>query len=311
METGEKYNRLTAVRFIEKRPAYKNAKKLAPHWLFKCDCGKEIITNAYHVKYRNTKSCGCLNWETKSAMGKANATHGLYKGIGKRPERLNLVYRSIIQRCKDDSNPNYHNYGGRGIKCEWKSLEEFKKDMEDSYKLHTEIFGAKKTQIDRINNDGNYCKQNCRWVTPKENVRNRRCSVFINGIPQAEFAEKNNISLNKVSFRNKYNWDEDEIIKGKHHNNIGERSHNEINNLEFKKGIMEIFKKNADIVKLYFGVLTDREKYIMENRLGLIDSKRMTLDEIGKELKITRERVRQIEAKSLKKLQGIDRDLTR
>ena len=48
--------------------------------------------------------------------------------------------------------------------------------------------------------------------------------------------------------------------------------------------------------------LTSREQRIIELRLGLKDGKSRTLEEIGKEFNITRERVRQIEVKALRKL---------
>jgi RNA polymerase primary sigma factor len=48
--------------------------------------------------------------------------------------------------------------------------------------------------------------------------------------------------------------------------------------------------------------LSDRERRIIEMRFGLGDGRRYTLDEVGQELGITRERVRQIEKKALGKL---------
>ena len=48
--------------------------------------------------------------------------------------------------------------------------------------------------------------------------------------------------------------------------------------------------------------LTDRERKVIELRFGLIDGQARTLEEVGKEFKVTRERIRQIEAKALRKL---------
>ncbi len=48
--------------------------------------------------------------------------------------------------------------------------------------------------------------------------------------------------------------------------------------------------------------LTDREKRILELRFGIEDGRSRTLEEVGKEFGVTRERIRQIEAKALRKL---------
>ena len=48
--------------------------------------------------------------------------------------------------------------------------------------------------------------------------------------------------------------------------------------------------------------LTPREKKVLELRFGMIDGRTRTLEEVGKEFNVTRERIRQIEAKALRKL---------
>lgn len=48
--------------------------------------------------------------------------------------------------------------------------------------------------------------------------------------------------------------------------------------------------------------LTPREKKVLELRFGIIDGRTRTLEEVGKEFNVTRERIRQIEAKALRKL---------
>jgi len=48
--------------------------------------------------------------------------------------------------------------------------------------------------------------------------------------------------------------------------------------------------------------LTDRERKVLEMRFGLIDGQSRTLEEVGQEFGVTRERIRQIEAKALRKL---------
>ncbi len=80
-------------------------------------------------------------------------------------------FRGLFDRCNNPKSKDYKNYGGRGIKCEWKNFEDFWKDMESGY--------AEDLTIDRINNDGNYSKENCRWITNKEQQSNKRNNVFL------------------------------------------------------------------------------------------------------------------------------------
>lgn len=86
-------------------------------------------------------------------------------------------YRIVKDRC---SNVLAKNYGGRGIKCLWKSYAEFKNDMYDSYLKHLSIYGKLNTTIDRIDSNGHYCKENCRWATPKQQSLNKRNTIFVN-----------------------------------------------------------------------------------------------------------------------------------
>lgn len=55
-------------------------------------------------------------------------------------------------------------------------------------------------------------------------------------------------------------------------------------------------------LKEVLGTLTEREQKVLRLRFGLDDGRARTLEEVGKEFQVTRERIRQIEAKALRKL---------
>lgn len=63
--------------------------------------------------------------------------------------------------------------------------------------------------------------------------------------------------------------------------------------------VQEMVKRTLDEV---LETLTDREEKVLRLRYGLLDGKTHTLEEVGKEFGVTRERIRQIESKALRKL---------
>lgn len=122
-----------------------------------CDCGLERSVRSSYL--RNHHSMKCSNCH-KNDLTKHSLSHI--------PEYK--VWKSMIKRCFNKNDINYKNYGGRGIRVsdEWRDFATFIIDM-----------GRRPSddlEIDRINNDGNYEKGNCRWVTRKENMNNTRRS---------------------------------------------------------------------------------------------------------------------------------------
>ena len=95
--------------------------------------------------------------------------HGLSK------TRFYGIWHKMKERCSNKNYIKYYSYGGRGISVcdEWKIFTNFRDDMYNNYKSHIKEFGIKDTSIDRIDNDGNYNKENCRWATIEEQGRNK------------------------------------------------------------------------------------------------------------------------------------------
>lgn len=169
--TGQKFGKLTAIRFDHDNYIIGKIKYHYNYWLFKCDCGKEKVIEKTRVMRGNTTSCGCVREEMYSIVGKMSVKHGMSK------TKFYKAWSSMRERCLNKSHFVYNRYGGRGIKiCKrWEKFENFKEDMYKNYLEHNKKYGNRNTSLDRFpNNNGNYCQKNCRWATQKEQNNNRR-----------------------------------------------------------------------------------------------------------------------------------------
>lgn len=90
------------------------------------------------------------------------------------------AYRHALDRCDNPKDPEYQRYGRRGIRMDFADYKQFKSEMWESFLAHIENNpGVRNTQLDRIDNDNNYSRDNCRWVTASENSRNRRSNRIV------------------------------------------------------------------------------------------------------------------------------------
>lgn len=166
---GQRYGRLTVVSRAADR--LNPCGKKTIRWNCLCDCGNKCIVNATELRSGHTKSCGCINSET---LRERNTTHNCSK------TRLWGVWNSMKQRCSNPNVDNYPRYGGRGIRV----CEEWIRDFEAFHDWALAAGYHQGLTIDRIDNDGGYSPDNCRWVTVKEqncNYRSRNINFSFNG----------------------------------------------------------------------------------------------------------------------------------
>tara|TARA_Y100000310_G_scaffold319693_2_gene375272 strand:- start:358 stop:909 length:552 start_codon:yes stop_codon:yes gene_type:complete len=140
--------------------------------------------------------------------------------------KLKKKWFSLRDRCNNPNSKRYYCYGGRGIKVEWSDFVEFKKDMFESYLDHVEKYGRKDTTIDRINNNGNYSKENCRWATIVEQQNNTSTNKILTILGESKTATQwaNEVGLpsNAVRKRLSRGWSaEDALTKPLKKNQFG------------------------------------------------------------------------------------------
>ena len=153
--TRQKFGRLTVIKRVEN-------KNKQTYWLCRCECGNEKEVNAGNLKSGNVRSCGCLRHETVTK-------HGL------RNTRLNQIWRGIKKRCYNSRSYSYYLYGGRGITM----CDEWRNDFLLFYNWAINNGYSDSLSIDRIDVNGNYEPNNCRWATAKEQANNMRVNRLL------------------------------------------------------------------------------------------------------------------------------------
>jgi len=175
-------------RFLRDSGKREYAGKIRNFAIYECPyCFSEYETLKFNVLGKNKKTCGCVTNELKK-----HTTHNLSK------TKLYKVWSSMKDRCSNKNNVGYKNYGGRGIRVYDDWITDFISFKEWAIKNgYTENL-----TIDRINNDGNYEPNNCRWVTPKIQSMNKRYKPSNSGY-LGVVKNKNNRFVSSVSINNK------------------------------------------------------------------------------------------------------------
>lgn len=187
-ETGNKYGRLTVLGYSH------TIKGRGTFWNCHCDCGKQAIVNSNKLRNNHTQSCGCLGKEKLELRN----SHGLSRSKEYR------IWASMLQRCNNPKDKKYNDYGGRGIKVldRWELFENFHKDMgecPDGFSL------------ERVDVNGNYCKDNCKWeTTSNQNFNQRIRKNNSTGRTGVDYIEKHGCWRARITFQLK------EILLGRY-----------------------------------------------------------------------------------------------
>ena len=181
------------------------AKNRIMTWRCVCSCGNEVVCRGDHLREGKILSCGCLNQENRHTNTR---THG------DRHTRLYNIWTHMKQRCKNQNRGNFKHYGGRGIKIcpEWEHDFIVFRDWALANGYRDDL------TIDRIDNDGDYCPENCRWATPEEQLNNthRNHRIIVNGeeMTIAEASRRYKVPYDTIQRRISCGWSPERAIKG-------------------------------------------------------------------------------------------------
>jgi hypothetical protein len=187
--TGQVFGKLTV---LERAGSTKSGKAL---WLCLCECGKQTRSNGVDLRLGKINTCGCSRGEA----------HGLSRSSDGRLTKEWSTWQGMKQRCHNEKDIRFADYGGRGIKvcARWNdSFEAFLEDMGPP--------PSPKHSIDRIDVNGDYSPENCRWATPLEQGRNTRRNVMVSlggrMVSLSEACEKLDLPYGTISMRILRGW---------------------------------------------------------------------------------------------------------
>ena len=196
--TGRKFGNLTAIEYVGAKKHSYNA-----IWRFQCDCGETVECVGTQVTRgikTTCKTCGKKRGDAKVTR------HGLWN------HPVYGLWRRMIQRCYNPRNASYAWYGGRGISV----CDEWQRRPDEFMQWALSHGYTKGLSLDRIDIDGNYCPENCRIATPKEQANNRSNNTFVEArgemLTAKQLSERYEIPYSSVLYRIKCGWPVERII---------------------------------------------------------------------------------------------------
>lgn len=197
---GERFGRLIVIAEGEKRKGSRHAR-----WVCLCDCGNTTAPiDGHKLRSGETKSCGCYK---RDLTIERNTKHSLCY------TRIYRIYSLMKSRCYNPNSHKYHRYGGRGIGI----CEEWLNNFESFYWWALAYGYRDGLTIDRIDNDGNYCPENCRWSTNEEQCNNREHHILleINGETKtiAQWSKESGVKYTTIHARHRRGWTGESLIR--------------------------------------------------------------------------------------------------
>jgi hypothetical protein len=193
---GQTYGKFTVISEAERVRIPSGQKNRM--FLCRCECGKEKTIRLLHLVRGRILSCGCDGF----------VKHGMTSS------EVYTTWRGMKNRCYGEKTIQPHLYKDKGITVckewkrnfivfrDWAFLNGFKHGL----------------QLDRIENDKGYSPENCRFVTPSVNGRNKdnTLKVIYKGVsrPLKEVLDELNISdrYYLTHGRIKRGWDHEKAI---------------------------------------------------------------------------------------------------